>query len=378
MEIEKQSIPQDDSTYIKLDYTLSTYEERIDLVNKIINSIPEKQLTNQYLTKMTDYILMLDRIGTKNKDNIITPNRKLVQDSHETSFEGLVAVFSNEYNENGSAGNEDAVHNLITDNKNILLTPKLRKITPEEENSIPGLKEMTQEIDRLEELFNKATGKTKMSIKKNIIALRKDRYVLRSSYKPYINCMNAVKSASKLDIYENVEVCGEELKIEANISLLIPQHVSALLCNYSAIKAECWGKLESDMYWLMIALEDTIDQALYDYPLYFDLMVYKIDGLPNVEIQKLIQNTFGIKYSIEYISSLWRNKIPKLIAEQAQKNYLEYYYTNVEKGKWKRCSRCGQIKLAHTKFFSKNKTSKDGFYSICKDCRNKKVGSVKD
>ena len=44
----------------------------------------------------------------------------------------------------------------------------------------------------------------------------------------------------------------------------------------------------------------------------------------------------------------------------------------IEKGKWKKCSRCGQIKLAHNKYFSKNKTSKDGFYSICKNCRNNK------
>ena len=43
-----------------------------------------------------------------------------------------------------------------------------------------------------------------------------------------------------------------------------------------------------------------------------------------------------------------------------------------EKGKYKTCTRCGQIKLAHNKYFSKNKTSKDGFYSICKCCRNSK------
>ena len=33
----------------------------------------------------------------------------------------------------------------------------------------------------------------------------------------------------------------------------------------------------------------------------------------------------------------------------------------------------GAIKLAHNKFFSKNSSSKDGFYSICKSCRNKKI-----
>ena len=93
---------------------------------------------------------------------------------------------------------------------------------------------------------------------------------------------------------------------------------------------------------------------------------------------KISDRTKIIKHSVEYISSLWRNKIPKLIAEQAQKDWLEWYYTNKKKGYWKKCSRCGQIKLGHNKFFSKNKTSKDGWYSICKDCRNKKPGSVKD
>ena len=75
---------------------------------------------------------------------------------------------------------------------------------------------------------------------------------------------------------------------------------------------------------------------------------------------------FGITHSLEYISSLWRKKIPNLIASVAEDDILDWHYLNVEKGKYKRCSRCGQIKLAHNKYFSKNKTSKDGFYSICK------------
>ena len=112
--------------------------------------------------------------------------------------------------------------------------------------------------------------------------------------------------------------------------------------------------------------------ALAEYPLYERIVSDKIDGLSNLEIQENIQTEYGIKHSIEYISSLWRNKIPKLIASWAEDQFLDWYYLEIEKGQYKRCSRCKQIKLAHNKYFSKNKTSKDGFYSICKACRNTK------
>ena len=113
--------------------------------------------------------------------------------------------------------------------------------------------------------------------------------------------------------------------------------------------------------------------ALKPYPLYDRIAEYKIDGLQNIEIQEKIEAEFGIKHSLEYISSLWRNKIPKLIASAAEDDLLDWYYFHEKKGEYKKCSRCGQIKLAHNKYFSKNRTSKDGFYSICKECRNSKA-----
>ena len=45
-------------------------------------------------------------------------------------------------------------------------------------------------------------------------------------------------------------------------------------------------------------------------------------GKLNIEIQELLEQHFGIKHSVEYISSLWRNKIPKMIAEQAKEDYI--------------------------------------------------------
>ena len=158
------------------------------------------------------------------------------------------------------------------------------------------------------------------------------------------------------------------------ISFFNPDHLSALLCNYSALKEESYGNFTSDCWYMMEDLDNLVDKTLRkNYPLYFDLLVLKIDGRTNADIQWYLQMKYGIKHSIEYISALWRNKIPKLLAEQEKRDYLEWYYTAVERGKWKRCSRCGQIKLANNMFFSKNKTAKDGWYSICKECRNSKT-----
>lgn len=157
-----------------------------------------------------------------------------------------------------------------------------------------------------------------------------------------------------------------------------PKHISALLCNYSKLKEDCYGRFGSDGYYLMEDLDKLVDATLKDkYPLLYNLMIYKIDGQQNIVIQQKLEEQFGVKHSVQYLSSLWRKKIPKLIAEKAEEEYLNWYFLVREKGLWKQCSRCGQIKLAHNKFFSKNNSSKDGFYSICKDCRNKKGSGKK-
>ena len=204
--------------------------------------------------------------------------------------------------------------------------------------------------------------------------------------KSFINQMtDAVRESTVLALYaimidEKIDF-SDKFSIDENgiphndglISFFNPKHISALLCNYGKLKEDCFDKFSSDSYYLMKDLEDLIDRTLkFDYPLYYDLMIYKIDGKQNIEIQQLLQEKYNMTYTVEYLSSLWRNKIPKLIAEKAEEDYLIWHYTEEEKGKWKRCSRCGEIKLAHNKFFSKNKTSRDGFYSICKVCRNKK------
>lgn len=349
---------------LKLDYTIQDPEARTELVKKIVENTPPEKLNNKYLQILADYIIFAMTKKEKKQKNINTDNRMITINRRETSFQGLVGKF-----ENG----EDGIYNMIINDKNVLLTPKY-KISQEEYQNIPELKELRQNIKIVEEEAKKARGKKKYLLKKQLIEMRQDQYIIKSSYRPVTYSLNLIKSFSTLDLSDKIEIDENKNIINKGlISLMNPTHISILLCNYSKIKQQAEGYFTSDIFYLMMDLQNIIDAALKEkYPLYYDLLIYKIDGKSNLEIQQLLYNTYNISYSIEYLSSLWRKKIPKLIAEYEEKEYLVWYYTFVKKGKWKRCSRCGEVKLAHNKFFSKNNTSKDGWYSICKECRNKK------
>lgn len=362
--IEEQLIEENIKPARKLDYSLQTPQERNELVKKIIDETPPEQLTNKYLTILSDYIIFAMDKEERKKKKILTDNRMVTVNRRETSFQGLAGQL-----ENG----EDGIYNMIANDKNIIFMPKVT-ITEEDIKEIPGLKDLRDAIDNVEKQFKAATGKRKFLLKKQLIEMRQDQYVLKSAYRQPMYMMNVTKSFSKLQLDGKITITEDgQVKSTELVSLFDQKHISALLCNYSKLKEDAWGKFSSDSYYLMEDLDNLIERTLKDkYPLYYDLLIYKIDGKQNIEIQELLNKKHGIKHSVEYISSLWRNKIPKLLAEQAQEDYLIWHYTMQERGKWKRCSRCGEVKLAHNRFFSKNKTSKDGFYSICKCCRNKK------
>ena len=361
--ITSDSLPEDEEfSYIKMDFSLETPEERRQKVEEIIAHTPEERLTPRYLEKLSDYILDAVTKEEKKEKKLLTDNRMVTINKRETSFEGLTEKL-----ENG----EDGIYNMIANNKNIIFAPKVT-ITEQDIAEVPGLKELREAIKGIEEQAKMATGRKAFLLKKQIIEMRQDQYVLKNAYRKPIYCTNLIKSARKVDLSEHITVDAEgKVHSDGLINFFDEKHVSALLCNYSKLKEDSWESLSSDIHWMMIDFDNLTDNALKDkYPLYYDLMVYKIDGKTNQEIQELLYEKHGIKHSVEYISSLWRNKIPKLIVEQAENEWLIWHYTFEEKGHWKRCSRCGQIKLGHNHFSSKNKTSKDGWYSICKECRN--------
>lgn len=350
-------------TNINLDYNIKTPEERSKYIKELLKTIPPEQQTPRFLEKLSDYVLA----ALPRNRRILTDNRMVTIDKRETSFEALSEKFET---------NADAIYDLFTDNKNQFLVPKI-SISAEDLEKIPELRTVKETIEKLKKMYAEATGRRKYLLKKQIIEFCRDQYIIKQLHyqPPQANAQRTIPNTDSPSFDESYSISEDGISVETsgNMCLGNPAHVSLLLCNYSELKQDSYDRFNSDMYYLLQDLEDCIEEALpAEYPMYYEILILKIDGLSNAEIGAALQEKFGKTYTPEYISCIWRQKIPKLVAEVAKKRYLDYHYTEEVHGKWKRCSCCGQIKLAHPLYFSKNSTSKDGFYSLCKECRNKR------
>lgn len=114
---------------IKLDYSLKTPQERLDLVNKILEENPNP--SPFYLEILADYLVFLMEKEEKKEGKILTENRLSTVNKREISFEGLISRF-----ENG----EDGVYNITINDKHVIMDPK-RKITPKDRELIPELEQ---------------------------------------------------------------------------------------------------------------------------------------------------------------------------------------------------------------------------------------------
>lgn len=358
---------------MKLDYKLKTVEERKALVDEIVRT-EGPDFTQQQLGYMADYLLFVmdgggNTVSEKRKPYpIVTKNRDVTVNKRQTSYEDMVSKLQN---------GEDGLYSMIIQDKDVIMDMR-EPISKEEMENIPGLKENMEVIETLKTQLGRATGKRKYSLKKQIISKYQEMYTLKNSFlgrssKARINAQ--VRSMAHVSIPDHVYLDERDVpKSDGFISLIKPEHVSFLLKYYQLLKQESWDDVSSDMRWLLLDLEDTVVRALLPHDeILYDLLVWEIDGCSGAEIAEKMADKYNVFHSEQYFSTLWCRKIPKMIAEQAQKDWLYWHwrFEDPDNARWKTCNTCGKTKPAHYLFFHKN-TSKDGFYSKCRDCRSKR------
>lgn len=112
---------------IKLDYDLQTPQERLALVNEILEETPNP--TSDYLETLADYLIFCMEKQEKKEKKILTENRLATINKRETSYENLASKF-----ENG----EDGIYNIVNEDKHVIFQPKI-SITKKDREEIPEL-----------------------------------------------------------------------------------------------------------------------------------------------------------------------------------------------------------------------------------------------
>ena len=114
----------------------------------------------------------------------------------------------------------------------------------------------------------KATGKRKFLLKKQLIEMYQEQYVIKDLYKNICinsggNGGNTIKNLASADLVEHI-IINEEGEPESDgiINFVNWNHISALLCNYSALKEDCWDKFNSDLWYTMLDLDNLVEDTL--------------------------------------------------------------------------------------------------------------------
>lgn len=135
------------------------------------------------------------------------------------------------------------------------------------------------------------------------------------------------------------------------IDMFDKEHVKALI----AIKRG--NDLQDDLSCIVIDLKNLIDRT----PL-TDRQKEVLDLWKEDKSQTEIGEILGISQSNIHSAM---DKIANNIVKKYEEDYEEWYYLNIRKGRYKKCSKCGEIKLLQ-RF---NKKGKQGHHSQCKVCR---------
>lgn len=285
-----------------LNKTIESSEERMRIVENIIQELGEDSFKNSELQALSNYVI--DATVKENNEKrgpILTDNRMVTIRTRETSSDALI--------DDKLEGGEDTFHQLLAKNpRNSILTNKTG-ITQEDLDTIPGLKQL---VDTIEDLVLKLDegikeGKDVRYLRKNIIELRKMQYDIKNAYKQPMHLRN------------NVSSFGEQKRIDIDFTDL--KSVFNFMKDYEQIEKEITNNdIGSDTYLLLdefrILAKKALENQDENIKMIFEL---KLIGYNNTETSRIVSSLTGKKIKIDKIGKIYRETIPSLICNEAKK-----------------------------------------------------------
>ena len=142
------------------------------------------------------------------------------------------------------------------------------------------MRQLRTAINAWEARLKTAQGKDRFTIKKALIEMRKDQYIIKNAYRRPIIPTKLTRSSHFIELIDKTCAFDENnYPIPEGFSLMDPKVCEAILCNYSKLKQDSWDRFEGDTWYMLYDFERLTDKALEPYPLYMRLLECKIDGI---------------------------------------------------------------------------------------------------
>ena len=261
-------------------------------------------------------------------------------------------------------------------------------IDREKDADIPFMKDLWEAIDYISEQYQYCrevlegkrdmdpnrklvpTYQTKYFLREWMIDLRREQFLLKDSYRPPVGSSGGFPSHVEKPDYIGMCIgphvlCDYEMKVDYGNW----RHIHAMLKYYSGMKAKTEGN-PFHPWWDMYNFLDELIERTRLSPEHRLILEEKIDHIPNEQIVRDLEYLGGKTYSINYISTIWKQHITKQIAKQAYLWWEEKTHkpdgTLENMTRWRICPQCGRQLYAHELDFGKYQ---DGSWKeLCKDC----------
>lgn len=341
-----------------LDFSISDQRGRVREVDSILSESPRQ--TKSQLSALADYILKVSDPGTTQEERgaeypIVTDNRKLTIRRRELSAESMVVP---------GTTSEEVLSGLTADPSSSRLDCP-RAYSPDVTDW--RVRDNERAIESLNRQAERATGKRRFDLKKQVITKYQERRAIQDSIlqaTPSIS-RSVSSPAPPPSVKDRVVVEPGTLlpRGERGLTMCDEGCVRALLSNYGELRLLCQGDARSDVAAMLIDLDEALgaltdgDQSLARF------VELKLSGSSDEDVAAVMAQEFGQVKSPNSWKVAWNRTLPRLVADRARRNWVLRNW-----GAWKRCRGCGRSLPAHPLFFTKN-TSPDGFYSRCKECR---------